>query len=424
MRDVLLRLARLAAASLAVIGLAAAWAGIAAAANPGSGSISDSSPSTSWRGAYYALHFNPEMVPCPPGSGPLSDPVNLVCDHFTLDVQTAGTVTVTISWPDSSNDFDLFVYDSNNMQVASAATPNDPETVKFDAAVGTYEVRVDPAFVIDSEAQCPGQAPGELAGYCGTATLAVPPPPPPPPPIGGVGTGGGIDPPLSVSNASVREGDSGTTAATFAVTLGSPTTVPVTVNYVTADAWADGTATPAVDFVPVTGTVVIPPGQTRATFSVPVVGDTEREANDTFLVNLYLPDPPLAVARIEDGQGVGTIRNDDWRHWVSGSGKIGLPLGAQGYFSLRADEGLRGKIGYRDASIRFNASNITSYVYNDATATATISGNGWNAGHAVTYVLEARDNGPTGTLDSLVLTLSDGSRVSGTLTSGDIQYHS
>jgi len=416
MRDVLSRVTRLALASLA---LAMAWAGIAMAANPASGTVNSSSPTTTWRGMYYAIHTNPEMVPCPPGSGPLSDPINAVCDHFSLTVEDAGSLTVTIDWPDPGNDFDLFVYDSNNMQVASSANGvGTSETVTFDAAATTYEVRVDPAFVIDSQAQCPGQALGELAGYCGTATLTVPPPPPP------AGQGGGLDPPLSVGDASVYEGDLGTTAATFAVTLGWPTSVPVTVNYVTADLWADGTATAGTDFVPVTGTVVIPPGQTRATFNVPVIGDTAREANETFLVNLYLPDPPLAVARIEDGQGVGTILNDDWRHWLSGSGKLGLPLGSQGTFSLRADENLRGKLGYRDGSIRFNASNVNSYVYNDVTSTATVSGSGWNAGHAVTYVLEARDNGPTGTLDTLVLTLSDGSRVSGTLTSGDIKYHS
>jgi hypothetical protein len=195
----------------------------------------------------------------------------------------------------------------------------------------------------------------------------------------------------------------------------------VTVNYQTFDAWASGTATPVTDYTPSTGTVVFQPGETRKTVYVPVVGDTSREANETFLVTLALPDPTLLVARIEDGQGVGTIVNDDWNHWVSGSGSVGL-LGTTGKFSLRASEGLRGRISYRDPSTRFSASNVGSYVYNDVTRSATVKGNGWNNGHSVTYVLEVADNG-AGALDTFALTLSDGSRASGTLVSGDIAYH-
>jgi hypothetical protein len=416
MRDVLSRPTRLALVSLAVIGLVMTWTTVASAAIPAAGTAP-----TSWQGQYYGAISVADPTLCPPGA---ADPGNTICDHFALTVSSAGNVTVTITWPSancannptnptpgtpcdtSGNDFDLYVYDSNNMLVASSANPNPPgnsESASFSATAQTYEVRVVPFFVVNSD-------------YAGTATFT--------PAGGGGGQGGGIDPPISISNASVAEGDSGTSAATFTLSLGWPTSVPVTVNYVTADAWADSTATPLTDYVPSTGTVVFAPGQTRATVNIPVVGDTGREANETFLVNLFLPDPPIAVAKIQDGQGVGTIRNDDWTHWIYGGGKLGLPLGSQGYFSVYANEGKYGRISYRDSSVRFSASNVTSYAYNDATGTATISGNGWNAGHTVTYVLEARDGGPGGVLDSVVLTLSDGSRVSGTLTSGDIKYYS
>jgi hypothetical protein len=309
-----------------------------------------------------------------------------------------------------SNDFDLYVYDSNQMLVASSANPQPPspptESVSFTATPQTYEVRVVPFAVVDSD-------------YAGTATLA---------PSGGGGggagaAGGGIDPPISISNGSTYEGDSGLAGMPFTVSMGWSTSVPVTVNYATFDAWADGTATAGVDYAPSAGTVVFQPGETSKTIYLPVVGDTAREPNETFLVDLSLPDPMLLVARIQDSQGVGTILNDDWAHWIGGSGSVGLALGSQGKVSLRANENLRGKISYRDGTIRFSAGSISSYTYDDVGRTATIRGSGWNAGHSVSYTLQATDGGPGGALDSIVLTLSDGSRVSGTLTSGDLTYH-
>jgi hypothetical protein len=413
-------------AALLVAVLAALWLaleqGSAKAAIPPGGTIGNASPSTSWQGQYYATASVTDPTLCPPGA---ADPGNVICDHFALTVQNAGTVTVTITWPSSTcasnptnptpstpcntdgNDFDLYVYDSGNMLVASSANPNPPgnsETVTFAATAQTYEVRVIPFFVVNSD-------------YAGTASFQAPA-------GGGAGGGGGIDPPLSVSNASVTEGDAGTTAAAFTVTLGWAALVPVTVNYVTADAWAGGTATPGTDFVPVTGTVVIPPGQTQTSFSVPVVGDTAREGNETFLVNLYLPDPSLAVARIEDGQGVGTIWNDDWYNRVRGGGTVttNVLTGAKGYFSFDVTEVKTGRISYRDSAVRFYSSQITAATWDDLTRTAVITGNGWNAGHSVTYRLETTDNGP-GTLDTFVLTLSDGARGTGTITSGNITYY-
>ena len=54
--------------------------------------------------------------------------------------------------------------------------------------------------------------------------------------------------------------------------------------------------------------VTIPAGQTTATFSVTVNGDTTAELNETVLVNLISP----TNATIADGQGSGTIVNDDF----------------------------------------------------------------------------------------------------------------
>jgi hypothetical protein len=109
---------------------------------------------------------------------------------------------------------------------------------------------------------------------------------------------------VSMSNASVKEGNSGTTSLVYTVSLDQSPLSAVTVGYSTAN----GTATAASDYVTTAGTLVLGIGQTSATISVPVLGDTVREPNETVLANLTSVS---ANALIADGQGVGTILNDD-----------------------------------------------------------------------------------------------------------------
>jgi uncharacterized delta-60 repeat protein len=108
---------------------------------------------------------------------------------------------------------------------------------------------------------------------------------------------------VSVADASVLEPDTGTVNATFTVTLSSPSPTPVTVKWKTAP----GTATAPADFTTRSGTVTFPAGVTSRPVTVPVVGDTVREADETFSVLLSLP----TNAGIADGTAVGTVRNDD-----------------------------------------------------------------------------------------------------------------
>ena len=121
-------------------------------------------------------------------------------------------------------------------------------------------------------------------------------------------TPGGVAPPsvppaLSINDASVIEGKSGTTAATFSVTLSQPATGTVLVNFMTAN----GTAAAGSDFNFASGTLAFTPGETTKTITVAVKGDRTREGDETFRVNLSGADG----ATISDAQGTGTIRNDD-----------------------------------------------------------------------------------------------------------------
>ncbi len=110
-------------------------------------------------------------------------------------------------------------------------------------------------------------------------------------------------PTLSINNVSANEGNSGTTAFVFTVTLSAASTSTVTVNYATAD----GTATAPSDYAATSGTLTFAPGVLTQPISVNVNGDTTVEPNETFFVNLSSP----TNATIAGATGTGTIINDD-----------------------------------------------------------------------------------------------------------------
>ena len=116
-------------------------------------------------------------------------------------------------------------------------------------------------------------------------------------------TGALIQPNISIGDAAVVEGDAGSTNAVFTVSLSAVSGEVVSVSYATAD----GSATAGSDYVATSGTVTFPPGTTSQPVSVPVLGDFAFEPNETFAVNLSSP----LNGRIADGQGVGTIIDDD-----------------------------------------------------------------------------------------------------------------
>ena len=110
-------------------------------------------------------------------------------------------------------------------------------------------------------------------------------------------------PTLSVANAKVVEGDSGTQDLAFTVTLSAAAAGPVTVVYRTAD----GTATAGADYTAASGTLTFAPGQSSRIVHVQIAGDTTYEANET--LRLVLSSPTSAT--IADGSARGKILNDD-----------------------------------------------------------------------------------------------------------------
>ena len=104
------------------------------------------------------------------------------------------------------------------------------------------------------------------------------------------------EPSITIGNMSKDEGNSGTTAFTFTVTLAAVAGVPVTIAYETAP----GTAKSGSDYVSASGAITFAPGVTTQTITIDVNGDAIFESDESFFVNLA-----------NGSHGNGTIENDD-----------------------------------------------------------------------------------------------------------------
>lgn len=131
------------------------------------------------------------------------------------------------------------------------------------------------------------------------------------------GTGFIVDddgPTISINDVSVREGNAGTKAATFTLTLSAASVEAIAVRVTTAD----GTATAGSDYNSINTVVIFQPGTVTRTVDVNIIGDTVLEPDETFTVNLSEP----FGTTIADGQGVGTILDDDFLLALEESGPV------------------------------------------------------------------------------------------------------
>jgi hypothetical protein len=110
-------------------------------------------------------------------------------------------------------------------------------------------------------------------------------------------------PTLTISNASVTEGNNGTKTVAVTVTLSAAAATTVTVGYATAN----GTATAGSDYQATSGTLTFTAGVTSRTFNITINGDRVVEPNETILVTLSNP----VGATIATGTATVTILNDE-----------------------------------------------------------------------------------------------------------------
>ena len=110
-------------------------------------------------------------------------------------------------------------------------------------------------------------------------------------------------PTVSIANATLAEGNTGTKALGLTVALSKAATTTVTVGYTTTN----GTATAGTDYTAATGTLSFAPGVTSQTLNITITGDTTVEPNETFTVTLTNP----TGATLATATATATITNDD-----------------------------------------------------------------------------------------------------------------
>ena len=91
----------------------------------------------------------------------------------------------------------------------------------------------------------------------------------------------------------------------FTVTLSAAYDQPVTMSFRTVS----GTATTSdIDYIAKTGTLTFAPGEAKKTITIEVKGDSKKEANETFYLDLFGNSSNSLFAK---NRGIGTILNDD-----------------------------------------------------------------------------------------------------------------
>ncbi|NJO96443.1 MAG: hypothetical protein HC764_10810 [Pleurocapsa sp. CRU_1_2] len=109
-------------------------------------------------------------------------------------------------------------------------------------------------------------------------------------------------PEVTLTDISVTEADSGSTTATVTVTLSTPSSLPITVDYATAD----GTAIAGEDYIAQNGMIAFAPGETTKTIKVEIIGDILDEIDEAFIVNfsnasnVTVPDPETVVTIVDN----------------------------------------------------------------------------------------------------------------------------
>ncbi len=125
-------------------------------------------------------------------------------------------------------------------------------------------------------------------------------------------------PTISIADASAEEGDAGTKALSFTVSLSTAASQGVTLNYATAN----GSAAAGSDYDAAKGMVSFQVGETTKTIPVALRGDSSPEDDESFVVKLSSP----VNAPLDRSQATGTIVDDE--------------PGRQGYWFVASDGGI------------------------------------------------------------------------------------
>lgn len=119
-------------------------------------------------------------------------------------------------------------------------------------------------------------------------------------------------PRLIVGDFTVVEGSSGTSNAVITVTQTNPCAYPTYIDYgTTSTDGATNHATPGFDYTETFGYTLIPAGELTATFTVPIIADTEVEADEVFDVYFVPSGGPGLCGAYYDPKVRITVTIDD-----------------------------------------------------------------------------------------------------------------
>jgi len=198
---------------------------------------------------------------------------------------------------------------------------------------------------------------------------------------------------ISINDVSLAEGNTGTTAFSFTVSIDKPASHDITVKANTSGVAAISGGTDYVDLVNHAATIVA--GTTSTTVTVDVTGELVVESNETFAVNLSdakfngVTDPARVV--IGDAQGVGTIQNDDTSALTlvsvlatrsEGTGATTTAFG----FSVTLDNPVQGGLSLAYAT-NDNTATVADNDYVDNDGTLTFAGTAGES-HSITVLVK------------------------------------
>ena len=254
--------------------------------------LSRITPSLPWHSRLLLLGLDPTLASCPNSGVHLSPPEE---DLPRLSIADAATVTeggeavFTVRLSDTSSETVTVRYATvDDTAVAGSDYTRTTGTLRFDPNERTDTIRVpilqdstaEPSESFTVELSNPNRA--TVSDGTGAVTIEADP-----------------MPELRISDAApVAEGND----AVFTVSLSTPSSQVVTVEYRTVD----GTAGAGSDYSTTSETLRFDPLETTKTIQVPVLTDSMSEPSEDFEVELRNP----SRATLDDARGVGTIAAD------------------------------------------------------------------------------------------------------------------
>lgn len=213
---------------------------------------------------------------------------------------TTYTFTATLSQPVQGGVSVAYTTNDGTATVADNDYTDNDGSLNFPGSVANEQRTFDVLVTGDNKVEANEEftaALGAVTGGHGSVT------------VGGTSQTGTItnEDSASISITDVTQLESGG-AMNFSVSLTAPADVPVTVDFATAN----NTAIAPGDYTSTSGTVTFPAnGNTAQTIPVSISNDGEFEADETFFVNLTNLSASGRSISLADGQGQGTIQNDD-----------------------------------------------------------------------------------------------------------------